>query len=97
MTKPLEPVVLRAKASIFADLYRKTHDLAAAEREKANVMLRAKEDRLRLILNNTTDYGFVIADIDGQITEWEGGCAAVTGWSADLCWPKHQFLFYSGG
>ncbi len=83
MTKPLEPAVLRAKASIFADLYRKTHDLAAAERDKAAATIKAKEDRLRLILDNTTDYGFVIANVEGQVTEWEGGCLAVTGWAPD--------------
>ncbi len=95
ITKPLEPVVLRAKASIFADLYRKTHDLATAERDKAKVMLRAKDERLRLILDNTTDYGFVIADIDGQVTEWEGGCAAVTGWSADEAVGQHISFFFT--
>ena len=83
LTKPLEPAVLRAKAAIFADLFRKTRDLAAEERNRAAATIRAREDRLRLILENTTDYGFVIADVEGRITEWEGGCLSVTGWTAE--------------
>lgn len=83
MTKPLEPAVLRAKATIFADLFRKTRELAAEERNRAAATIRAREDRLRLILDNTTDYGFVIADVEGRVTEWEGGCHSVTGWSAE--------------
>ncbi len=82
MTKPLSPVVLRAKVAIFADLFRKTHESARAERDKAAATIKAKDERLRLILDNTTDYGFVLADLEGVITEWEGGAAAVTGWSA---------------
>ena len=83
MTKPLEPAVLRAKAAIFADLFRKTRELAVEERNRAAATIRAKDDRLRLILDNTTDYGFVIADVEGRVTEWEGGCLSVTGWTAE--------------
>jgi PAS domain S-box-containing protein len=83
MTKPLAPAVLRAKAAIFVDLYRKTHELALAERDKAAAAIRAKDERLRLILDNTTDYGFILANLEGEITEWEGGAAAVTGWRSD--------------
>ena len=82
MTKPLSPAILRAKVAIFADLFRKTHESARAERDKASATIKAKDERLRLILDNTTDYGFVLADLEGRITEWEGGAAAVTGWSA---------------
>lgn len=83
MTKPLSPAVLRAKVAIFVDLFRKTHESARAERDKAASTIKAKDERLRLILDNTTDYGFVLADLDGTISEWEGGAPAVTGWSAD--------------
>ncbi len=83
MTKPLEPAVLRAKVAIFADLFRKTRELAAEERNRAAATIRAREDRLRLILDNTTDYGFVITDVEGRVTEWEGGCRSVTGWTAE--------------
>ncbi len=82
MTKPLSAVVLRAKVAIFADLFRKTHESVRAERDKAAAMIKAKDERLRLILDNTTDYGFVLADLQGVVTEWEGGASAVTGWSA---------------
>ncbi len=83
MSKPLVPAVLKAKVAIFVDLYRKTHELALAERVKAAAEMSAKDERLRLILDNTTDYGFILANVQGEITEWEGGAAAVTGWRAD--------------
>ena len=95
MTKPLEPAVLRAKATIFADLFRKTHDLAAEERNRAAATIRAREDRLRLILDNTTDYGFVIADVEGRVTEWEGGCHSVTGWTAEEAIGRPISFFFT--
>lgn len=79
MIKPLSPAILRAKVAIFADLFRKTHESARAERDKASATIKAKDERLRLILDNTTDYGFLLADLGGRITEWEGGAADVTG------------------
>jgi PAS domain S-box-containing protein len=83
MTKPLAPAVLKAKVAIFVDLYRKTQELALAERDKAAAAMRAKDERLRLILDNTSDYAFILANVRGEVTEWEGGAAAVTGWRMD--------------
>lgn len=82
LRKPLNPTIVRAKIAIFVDLHRKTEDLTRIERERHALALNAKEDRIRLILDNVKDYAFVGTDRDGVIREWEGGAEAITGWTA---------------
>ena len=80
LTKPFNPVVLRAKVSVFIDLYRKNAELARIEEERHRGELRSRDARLRLILDNIRDYAFIGTDVDRVVTEWEGGAAAITGW-----------------
>ncbi|MCS0613356.1 response regulator [Massilia kyonggiensis] len=83
LTKPLNPIVLRAKVAVFIDLYRKNAELASIEEERHRAQLRSRDARLRLILDNIRDYAFIGTDVDRIVTEWEGGAAAITGWSPD--------------
>jgi len=83
LTKPLNPIVLRAKVAVFIDLYRKNAELARIEEERHRAQLRSRDARLRLILDNIRDYAFIGTDVDRIVTEWEGGAAAITGWSSD--------------
>jgi PAS domain S-box-containing protein len=83
LTKPFNPVVLRAKVAVFIDLYRKNAELARVEEERHRAQLRSRDARLRLILDNIRDYAFIGTDVDRRITEWEGGAAAITGWEPD--------------
>ncbi|WP_158598023.1 response regulator [Noviherbaspirillum saxi] len=82
LTKPIVPAVLQAKVSFFVDLYRKTADLARIERERHMAALNEKDARIRLLLGNIKDYAFVVTDVDGRISEWEGGAEEITGWRA---------------
>ncbi|PWF41574.1 PAS domain S-box protein [Massilia glaciei] len=82
LEKPLNATILRAKVAFFVDLYRKTELLAAAERERHAAALSAKDARIRLILDNARSHAFIVTDLEGLVTEWEGGAASVTGWSA---------------
>lgn len=82
LTKPVIPAMLRSKINFFVDLYRKNEELAQIERERLAVALNAKEQRLRLILDNTQDFAFILIDLHGHITEWEGGAETITGWPA---------------
>jgi PAS domain S-box-containing protein len=82
LAKPVSPVMLRAKAAVFVELYRKGAELARLEAERSQGQLRRREQRLRLILDNTRDYAFIGTDVQRRVTEWEGGAAAITGWSA---------------
>lgn len=82
LAKPILPAVLRAKVSFFVEMHRKTEELAAVERARHAAALNAKDERIRLILDNAKDYAFIGTDIDGLITEWEGGAQSITGWEA---------------
>jgi PAS domain S-box-containing protein len=81
LTKPFNPLVLRAKVSVFIDLYRKNAELAKLE-ELRRQALKSRDERIRLILDNIRDYAFIGTDVERRATEWEGGAAAITGWSA---------------
>jgi PAS domain S-box-containing protein len=83
LTKPFNPVVLRAKVAVFIDLFRKNAELARIEEERHRAQIRSRDARLRLILDNIRDYAFIGTDVDRIVTEWEGGAAAITGWEAD--------------
>jgi PAS domain S-box-containing protein len=83
LTKPLNPIVLRAKVAVFIDLYRKNAELARIEEERHRAQLRSRDARLRLILDNIRDYAFIGTDVDRNVTAWEGGAAAITGWAPD--------------
>jgi PAS domain S-box-containing protein len=83
LQKPVNPTILRAKINVFIDLHRKTHDLARMERERNVAVLKAANQRIRLILDNARDFAFIVTDPQGQITEWEGGAEAITDWQAD--------------
>jgi PAS domain S-box-containing protein len=80
LLKPVNPVILRAKVNVFIDLHRKTQDLARMERERNVAVLNAANQRMRLILDNSKDFAFIVTDQDGRITEWEGGAELITGW-----------------
>jgi PAS domain S-box-containing protein len=82
LTKPFNPLVLRAKVSVFIDLYRKGAELARLGEQRHQAALRSREQRLRLILDNLRDYAFIGTDVERRITEWEAGATAITGWNA---------------
>ena len=83
MTKPFNPVVLRAKVAVFIELARQRAELARIEAERHRQALRSRDERLRLILDNIHDYAFIGTDVQRRVTEWEGGAAAITGWTLE--------------
>ena len=83
LIKPINPVILRAKVAVFIDLHRKTAEIARHTQARHLAALRTRDERIRLILDNTRDYAFIGTDPDGIVTEWEGGAETITGWWAD--------------
>ncbi len=83
MTKPFNPVVLCAKVSVFIDLHRKTAEIARHNEARHQAALRARDERIRLILDSTRDYAFIGTDPERNITEWEGGASEILGWDED--------------
>jgi PAS domain S-box-containing protein len=93
---PIIPEILRAKVAIFADLYRKTDALEqlnreleqrvqerTAEIETAAELLRASEQRFRLLVENVQDYSILMLDPDGQISNWNAGTERLYGYPAE--------------
>lgn len=95
LTKPYNPIVLKSKVNFFIELYKRTEALAASERARYLSELSIKEGRIRLILENAKGYAFIVTDIHGVITEWEGDASAVTGWTADEMIGKSIASIYS--
>ncbi|MDB5962691.1 MAG: hybrid sensor histidine kinase/response regulator [Massilia sp.] len=79
VTKPCNPVVVRARVAVFIDLYRKTAAIAEHREERHQADLRQRDERIRLILDSARDYAFIGTDPDGIITEWEGGATDIVG------------------
>ncbi|MDQ1833803.1 response regulator [Massilia scottii] len=94
LTKPVSPVILRAKVAVFIDLYRKTAEIALHAQASHLEALRTRDERIRLILDNTRDYAFIGTDTDGIVTEWEGGAETITGWfAAKACGQPNAVIF----
>ncbi|NHZ93018.1 response regulator [Massilia sp. CCM 8733] len=94
LTKPISPVILRAKVAVFIDLYRKTAEIALHAQATHLAALRTRDERIRLILDNTRDYAFIGTDTDGIVTEWEGGAETITGWfAAKACGEPSAIIF----
>lgn len=53
------------------------------ERVLAEASLRAKTERLDLLIDNIHDYGVLISDARGTIVEWQGGAERITGYSVE--------------
>lgn len=95
LTKPYNPIVLKSKVDFFIELHKRTEALAASERARYLSELSVKEGRLRLILENAKGYAFIVTDVEGVITEWEGDALAITGWSSEEAIGKSIDLIYT--
>lgn len=95
LTKPYNAVVLKSKVDFFIELHKRTEALAASERARYLSELNDKEGRIRLILENTKGYAFIVTDSKGIITEWEGDAFAITGWSSEDAIGKPIDMIYT--
>src|SRR3984957_3124451 len=88
---PVVPEVLRAKISVFADLYRKTRMLEALNNElEARVMERTEElrrnqeqFRTRAELLELATEAIVVRDLNGQLVFWNSGAEHLYGWKRE--------------
>jgi PAS domain S-box-containing protein len=86
---PVNRAVLRAKAAVFVELFRKTEEnrrqgeqLRHAEerlRRQAEEKARQADERLRLAVESVSDYAIFSLGTDGRIATWNAGAARLFG------------------
>jgi PAS domain-containing protein len=57
--------------------------------------LRLSEARYRIILDSSTDYAIICADLSGFITEWNTGAELIFGWLAADVMGKYLALIFT--
>ena len=65
------------------------------EHRRAEQALRESEERFRLIVESTTDYGMFILDPDGHVVSWNPGAQRIKGYAAGEIIGRHFSTFYT--
>jgi two-component system NtrC family sensor kinase len=92
---PVIPELLRAKVSVFAELYRKTHELEKLNRElEIRVAERTKQLKQSADLLDLATEAIMVRDNNGNVTFWNLGAEALYGWKREEIFGKnlHQTL-----
>ncbi len=71
--KPVVPQVLKAKVSVFVDLFRMNEQL----KQQA---IRQSEERFRLVVDSLQDYAVFMMDPEGRVSSWNRGAERIGGW-----------------
>ncbi len=64
-------------------------------RRRAEQDLRESEERLRLLIESTVDYGLFMLDPEGRIASWNKGAQRIKGYTADEIIGRHFSVFYT--
>jgi two-component system, NtrC family, sensor kinase len=81
---PVIPELLRAKVSVFVELYRKTRQLEELNRElEARVAERTKQLQQSADLIELATDAIMVRDTKGIATYWNAGAEALYGWKRD--------------
>jgi PAS domain S-box-containing protein len=83
LTKPLEPVVLRAKVTGFVELY---VDKKRGERQT---------QQLRLLIEGTPDYAIFMLDPTGKVVTWNLGAQRINGYLPEEIIGRDLSIFYT--
>ena len=101
--KPLDPEIIRAKVSVFEDLFRARRRLVSAQtqvasesalRAVAETRLQASEERFRLLVETVRDYAIFLLDPQGRVASWNAGAKRFKGYEAEEILGKHFSIFY---
>jgi PAS domain S-box-containing protein len=100
---PVVPEILRAKVSVFVELYRKRNELARANdrlraeiavRKSAEDRLRESEERFRLMVESVKDYAIFMLDRAGRVLTWNAGAERLMGYQEEEIVGQHFARFY---
>ena len=65
------------------------------ERKRAEELLRASEERLRLVVESVRDYAIVTLDTDGRVVSWNPGAELLFGYSAEEALGRFADFFFT--
>jgi PAS domain S-box-containing protein len=66
-----------------------------SDRKRAEQELRDSEERFRLIVDHTLDYGMFMLNPDGVIASWNTGAQRIKGYTAEEAIGQHFSIFYT--
>jgi PAS domain S-box-containing protein len=89
--KPFEPDILRSKVAVFVQLFRKTQEVRRqAEQLAENALF------LNSVLDGSTEYAIVAADLDGIVVAWNEGAHRMHGFDAQqIVGKQHLSVVFS--
>ncbi len=104
---PIFPLILRSMVSVLAFLYRKTDALEKLNREleqrvaerTAQIewgaeLLRASEQRFRLLVENIQDYSILMLDPEGRVSNWNTGAERIYGYRTEEIVGRNISIFF---
>ena len=86
--KPVVPEVLKAKVSVFVDLFHINERL----KHKA---IQQSEERFRLLVESMQDYAIFMLDPDGRVTSWNTGAEKIEGFRHEEIIGEQFARFYT--
>jgi PAS domain S-box-containing protein len=86
--KPVVPEVLKAKVSVFVDLFH------INERLKSKA-IQQSEERFRLLVESMEDYAIYMLDPEGRVTSWNTGAERIQGYHHQEIIGEHSNCFYT--
>jgi PAS domain S-box-containing protein len=84
---------LRNKDGELVGFGKVSRDLS--DRRRAEQELRESEERLRLLIESTTDYAIFMLDPEGRVASWNPGAKRIKGYEADEIIGRHFSTFYT--
>ena len=66
-----------------------------ADLQQTNAVLRASEERLRLLVENVKDYAIIMLDADARVVSWNVGAERIKGYRTDEIVGQHFSRFYT--
>jgi PAS domain S-box-containing protein len=86
--KPVVPEVLKAKVSVFVDLFHINERLKLKAIEQS-------EERFRLLVDSMEDYAIYMLDPEGRVTSWNNGAERIVGYQQPEIIGAHFERFYT--
>ncbi len=87
LLKPIDPVILTSKVSVFVDLFKKTVEVKrqATQLSAINIQLRQSEEQFRS-LSASSPIGIFLTDPTGRCTYTNPRCQAICGFRFEESW-----------